>query len=584
MSFLLRFDSARSRLAQGWSLAAMLIVGISDLGRNPAVAVFDDASASPLAAIEENKLNRRYEDHGVPVRALEFCLSAAGARMQDITAIGIAGRPHRARLREEHMRRGLFPERRPGGRADWSEGTVGRRIGRAHRLRDLVGAHVPTHSFEHHLCHAGGAFYSSGFDRALILTLDGSGDMWSGLIAIGEGSEIRRLRPMAFPNSLGWLYGQVTELLGFRPGIDEHKTQWLSCQGEPAFIDVFRRLFRDDIDELPVIDKTALSIQAGKRLHLSSALSAELQLSPAGNRGLAHSAAVARSVQDFLEERVVALAQAYRRRTGARDLCVSGGVFLNGLLVRALEQRAGFDRVFVQPAPDNPGTALGAAMLLRRRLTGRPMAAPVTNAYLGPEFGATAIKPVLDNCKLIYGYPQTEDQLLAETVRLLLQGKIVAWYQGRMEFGHRALGNRSILASPFAPFVKENLNEFIKHRQGFHPFLLSMPSDVAASYVEASDNCRFVGSIGELRSGIPALESFTVDGRRVRVHLVEASVNPRFAALLRRFGREAAAPILVNASFNLFGEPLVCDPRDAVRSFYCSGLDALVIGDFLLQK
>jgi len=562
----------------------MLIVGISDLGRDPAVAVYDGSSPAPIAAIEEHKLNRRYDDRGVPERALEYCLSVAGARSSDITGIGIAGRPHRARLREEHMRRGLFPEGRPGGRADWSEGTVGRRIGRAHRLRDLIGTHVRAFSFEHHLCHAAGAYYASGFDRALVLTLDGSGDMWSGLLAVGEGTAIRRLNAMAFPNSLGWLYGRVTELLGFRAGIDEHKTQWLSCQGEPEYLDVFRRAFADDRDGLPAIDHSALAREIGKRLQLAPSVLDELHLASARPRSLQHAAAIARSAQDFIEERVVALAEAYRGRTGARDLCVSGGLFLNGLLVRALEQRTGFDRVFVQPSPDNPGTAMGAALLLRRRLRGDPIAGAVPHAYFGPEFGATAIKPVLDNCKLIYGYPQTEDQLLGEIVRLLRQGKIVAWYQGRMEFGHRALGNRSILASPFASFVKENLNHFIKHRREFHPFLLSVPVEVAPQYFSASDNCRFVGSVGELNATARDLEPFAVGNRLARVHLVDRAVNPRFAALLDRFGQEAPAPILVNASFNLFGEPLVCDPRDAVRSFYCSGIDALVIGDFVLQK
>jgi Predicted carbamoyl transferase, NodU family len=191
---------------------------------------------------------------------------------------------------------------------------------------------------------------------------------------------------------------------------------------------------------------------------------------------------------------------------------------------------------------------------------------------------------VLDNCKIVYKYLNSEDELLAETTHQLDRGKIVGWCQGRTEFGHRALGNRSLLASPFNEYVLDNVNQFIKHREEFHPFALSVPAERAHEFFDCGSNCRFMASLGDLKNPIAGLERFTFNGNAVRVHTVERQANLLFWKLLHKFGESAPAPILVNTSFNLFGEPLVTDPRSAVRSFYCSGVDALAIGSFLVVK
>jgi carbamoyltransferase len=561
----------------------MLVLGISGLEHDTAAALLD--SNGFVAAVEEEKLSRSPASGGIPHLAVQRCLQEIGANSAAISSAGIASRPKRAWLRDEGGRLTAFVS--PTTNA-WQRGLqdgLYSKIEQFAALRRSMGPQTPLINFEHHLCHAASAFYPSPFDCALVLTLDQCGDMWSGLLALGEGENLSILRPLQFPNSLGWFYSRVTELLGFRPGRDEHKLQWLSKEGTPEFVPVFRRLFSRDSDGLPALDlRRFVKGEAGRSI-FSPEIRSELRIADTTHlRESAHGALIARSAQDFLEETVIDLAETYRQKTGAANLCLAGGVFLNVLLVHALEKRTGFDRVFVQPVSGNPGTALGSAYLAAKRLQGSITRHPLAHVHLGPQFREPEIKAVFDNCKMIYRYLPSEKQLVDETVQLLQDGKIVAWCQGRMEFGHRALGNRSILASAFSPYVMENLNKYIKHREDFHPFALSVPVDTSAEFFDCSDNCQFMCSIGTLKEAPPELERFTFNGRSVRVHTVEKSVNPRFWTLLRRFGEVAPAPVLVNTSFNLFGEPLVCDPREAIRSFYCSGIDALVMGNFLVVK
>jgi carbamoyltransferase len=561
----------------------MLVLGISDLRHDTAAALL--GSDGFVAAIEEEKLNRSPASGGIPHLAVQRCLHEIGTDSAALSLAGIASRPKRAWLRDEGGRLTAFVSPTantwPGGLQDglyW-------KLEQLAALRRSMGPQTPLINFEHHLCHAASAFYPSPFDTALVLTLDQCGDMWSGVLALGEGENLNILRPLRFPNSLGWFYSRVTELLGFRPGRDEHKVQWLSKEGTPEFVPVFRRLFSRDSDGLPALEVRYFTSGDAGRSVFSPETLRELRIADTTPlRGSAHGAQIARSAQDFLEETVIDLAETYRQKTETANLCVAGGVFLNVMLVHALEKRTGFGRVFAQPVSGNPGTALGSAYLAAKRLQGSVPRHPLAHVHLGPEFRESEIKAVFDNCKTIYRYLPSEKQLVDETVQLLQDDKIVAWCQGRMEFGHRALGNRSILASAFSPYVMENLNKYIKHREDFHPFALSVPADRAAEFFDCSDNCRFMCSIGTLKDASPGLERFTFNGRFVRVHTLEKSVNPRFWTLLRRFGEVAPAPVLVNTSFNLFGEPLVCDPREAIRSFYCSGIDALVMGNFLVVK
>jgi len=562
----------------------MLVLGISDLGHDTAAALL--GADGPLAAIEEEKLSRS-SAAGIPHLAMESCLATAGASASELSLVSVACRPKRAWLRDEGGQRTAFVSPAAGPSPRDYQDVLLWKLNQLRGMRRSLGPDTPVVNFEHHLCHAASAFFPSDFDRALVLTLDQCGDMWSGLIAVGEGTCLKPARPMRFPNSLGWFYSRVTELLGFRPGRDEHKVQWMSKEGSPEFLPVFHKLFSPNPDGLPALKLQHVSSGPGPTT-FSAPIVHELGLEGAGHgkgRLRDHRANIARSAQEFLEETVVRIAEAWRQKTGTENLAVAGGVFLNVLLARALEKNTGFKRVLVQPVAGNPGSALGAAYLGQRRLKPDLRRREMAHLYLGPRLDDTQIKAVLDNCKTIYRYLPSERHLVDETVRLLHEDKIVAWCQGRLEFGHRALGNRSIVASPFSPYVTENLNRYVKHREDFHPFGLSVPAEDAPALFDCTSNCRFMSSIGSLREGAPKeIERFAFNKGAARVHTVERQVNPRFWSLLKKFGERSPAPVLLNTSFNLFGEPLVCDARDAIRSFYCSGIDALVLGNFLIVK
>ncbi len=546
------------------SSSSLRILGVSTVGRGSAVALLDESSV--LFAIEEEKLNRLQDSLDIPRLALQRCLAENHLQLSDCRAIAVA----------QHLPAiSTGAARRKGAKPTATED----------QLRQLLLGGPRPSQFDHHLCHAASAYYTSGFDRSLILSLDYGASSQSGLIATGEADEIRPHQSLKFPDSLGWFYSRVTELAGLRPRRDEHKLQWLSKDGEPEFLPAFRKLFNWRPSGLPALNRRYFATGPDRQGLFAPPFYRELGLS---RRNLVVTpslrANLARSAQDCLEEIVLQLAANFQQTTGARSLCLAGGVFLNVLLVRALETRAGFDHVYVQPVAGNAGTALGAAYLSRKKLTGNSGRGPLTNLAIGVHSDSHEIKAVLDNCKVTYHYLSGEDQSVEETAALLHRDKIVAWCQGRSEFGHRALGNRSLLASPFSEYVVENVNQFIKHREEFHPFALSVPAERASEYFDASPNCLTMSSLATLKNSVAGLERFAFFGNVVRVHTVDRHANPLFWKLLHKFGESAPAPILVNTSFNLFGEPLVTDPRGAVRSFYCAGIDALSIGPFLLVK
>ncbi len=604
----------------------MYILSISGHHHDAAAALFKDGRV--IAAIEEEKLTRIKrvginQCGGLPYEAIGFCLSVAGIGIEDVDCVTYYLKPRRLLHRQYKLNYRLAQ----GGASELGDRNAAsvREFQDRMRTRRLIERFLNGSSkvidVDHQLAHAASSFYLSGFGRAAILALGGRGDLISIATGIGEGGKIRLLDRIEFPNSLGWVYSLVTDYLGFQPNGGESKTQWLSVTGEPEFLRAFSELIKLDKRGVPAIDTSFFTSpfegpgdgreSFSERFYRSfgdclwrkdgrlngakpfsrrdswteriEGLNGKLRTGPPAPsycRNLAH------SLQARLEQVVLALAENVRSEFGVNALCLAGGVALNSLLASKLERESGYRHLFVQPAAGNAGCSLGAALFQWHHQLNGGEPSPLEHVYFGPEYSDEEVKPVLDNCKLIYRLIVNDEKLLDETAELLRKGNIVAWFQGRAEFGPRSLGARSILASPAQDYMKENLNLFVKHREAFHPFAASIPEERAGEFFESPGPLSsFLISVSRVRDDkrhlIPAA---CFAGGLARVHTVSRKTNPLFWRLLNKFAEKTGVPILLNTSFNLLGEPIVCAPREAVRGYYCSGIDALVINRFLLKK
>lgn len=565
----------------------MRILGLSSFKHDTAAAMLEEGRIT--AAIENDKLVRS-RTSGLPDAAIGFCFNSASVGWDSLDLIAVATRPIKAALRRSALRAKLSMLEYPAcGYCEANEiGNLSRDLNNLRILRRHAnGAPHKIVSFEEHLCHAASSFFLSGFDRALIVTLDEDGDGNSGMLAVGEGTRIRILRRIPIRNSLARVYSQVTALTGFLSHREEHKMQWFGMGGEPVYKNVFLKMLRCGAKgPWPDLDYRFFNRGLIRHIPFSDKFYREFGLPSAPTQLREEQRkALARSIQEACCEVIADLVDYHRRQEGIQQVCFAGGLFQNSLLVASLEKALGLDQVFVPPAPGNAGTAVGAACLAWHHVVRKPRMESISSVYWGPWFGRQYIKDVLDNCKARYSQQNTEERGVEAAIQLLQAGKIVGWFQGATEFGPRALGNRSVLASPWAPYVRENLNDYIKHREWFRPFAISVPEEDCARYFDASQQCRFMNSLARVCPEYQSVpESFLLPDNRVRLHVVEKRSNPLFWRLLKRFGEQAPAPMLLNTSFNLFGEPLVTTPRDAIRSYFCSGIDALIIDNFVLSK
>ncbi len=500
-----------------------------------------------VSAVEQSKVARRERYEPFPDEAFDTALSAAGVERSQIECIAIA---------------------RPFSRGSESETLLALRS-------QFPKAEIVV--VEHHTAHAASSYFVSGFNHAATLSVDRAGDYRSAVLFDANGTRLTALREMYFPDSIGDVFNRTTELLGYQARSDEHKVQWLSTTADPTYKGLFLDLFHRSGSSWPRIERKYLDAGQPAQGGFSRTFLSGLHLAPGEPVHRGKQAEIAASLQEAVNETIAGMIGE------AENVCLAGGLGLNALLVASLESR--YARVFVQPAAGNAGTAIGAALHAWHVFYGRQTRSSLATLCLGPEYAPEEIKRVLENCKLRFRVLLTEGELIEEAIRSLAGDKIVAWMHGRMEFGPRALGNRSILASPLNPYSTENLNAFIKRREAFRKFAASVPAELAGEYFEVGPNARFLASVGKVKpSCSKTFEAALLGNNLIRIHTVDRAENPLYHALLIEAGRKTGLPVLYNTSFNLFGDPLVCTPRDAVRSFYSSGIDSLYVGNFVLEK
>lgn len=577
----------------------MRILGISAHYHDSAAALLVDGV--PVCAVQEERLSRRKNDAGFPLAAIEWCLDKAGLEPQQLDAVVFYEKPMLKFERILTMALRGFPRTaRSFGRA--MQNALGEKLWVKGIIASQLG--VPGRKIlftEHHQAHAGAAFFTAPTREAAILTADGVGE-WATL-SLGVGrhdaqgkASLRLLRELRYPHSLGMLYSTFTAWLGFEVNEGEYKVMGLASYGTPKYLEEMGRLVRRTPDGGFELDLSYFDYHLSARSSYSRKF-VELfgpprdpwqQLDPATEPGR-HHADVAASLQRVLEEILVDLAARLQRETGLRDLCLGGGVALNGCANSRILREAGFERVFVPPAPGDAGCALGAALVADRLHFGQPAAAVPDHPFWGPGADAVDLARVAEEDELPLDRARDEGELVARVAAEIGQGRVVGWVEGACEFGPRALGHRSILAAPGPAAMRDRLNRSIKFREEFRPFAPAVPAEVAGVYFDLPAGG---ARLGRFMSGVfpvrPAyrerLSAVThVDGT-ARVQAVEKQMAPRFHALLEEVGRRTGIPVLLNTSFNLAGEPIVASAIEAYSTFRRSGIDLLVCEDVIVSK
>jgi len=580
----------------------MKILGMFGLGTsngcNPAACLLVDGKLIAMAE-EERFLRFKGGWSLFPVKATQFCLKFAGIDLGDVDyiAFGWDGTKYPWRMIPPLAKAWAHYTRLGTARMDsdrdiyanlalCSAAHLRHQITDTLRAAGFIGKVPPLEFIPHHLAHAASTFFCSGFEKSAILIIDGSGEMDCTSSFTGEGLRITR-HPSAhytIPNSLGWFYAGMTEYLGFKPYNDEGKVMGLApygCHDEEIarkiekIISFRKGHYRVDPSYLTLGMHNHGKYFSDRMVELCGQPRARESHLQQGHKDVAYEA------QRALERCATALVDRLMEQTGAENLCLAGGVCMNCKMNGVLQNNPRVKNIFVQPVSSDAGTALGAALALSARL-GEDPRFRMEHAYWGPAYSDSDIEKHLDEYKL----PRTKvDNIEIAVARLLVEGKFVGWFQGRMEMGARALGNRSILADARNPEVKDRINREVKHREGFRPFAPSLLDEAKDRFLENPSESPFMILAYKAKEStkhlIPAVVH--VDGT-VRPHTVKKDINPRYWKLIKEFESITGIPVILNTSFNVRGEPIVCSPGDAIRCFYGTGLDALAIGDYLLTK
>ncbi len=575
----------------------MIIIGINAYHPDASVALFKDGEL--LWAAEEERYNRIKHSSGFPQLALRRCLEETKVSPSDIDAVSISKDP-RVNLAQKFV---FALQYSPHVELLVDRFKAFRKSSRF--KKDFIQALGVLPSslkakflcVEHHKAHTASSFFLSGFKRAAFLSLDGMGDFSSAMWGVGDGNQLHILNRVHFPHSAGFLYTAGTQFLGFLNFGDEYKVMGLAAYGKPVYLDLFRRMVRLKNDGRFELNLSYFVHQKGQAKirweggapeqdtlysgkwdeHFGNPRHPEEEINER-HRNLAS------SLQAILEEIYFHILNHLYRQTKEKNLCLAGGVAFNSVANGKIKASTPFKNVFIQPAAGDAGTAVGAAAFVYHSVLNRPRTFVMNHVFFGSGTYDQRIEEAI--CKRNLSYQKlSEEELVQKTVQALCQGKVVGWFQGRMEFGPRALGNRSILADPRRAEMKDRLNQRIKRREGFRPFAPAVPEENAREYFEMNGApSPFMLEVfpvwDEKRAVIPAVTH--VDGT-ARVQTISENEHPRFWKLLKEFGKVTGVPVLLNTSFNE-NEPIVCTPEEALDCYIKTKTDVLVMENYFLDQ
>lgn len=588
------------------------ILGLSAFYHDSAAALVVDGEI--VAAAQEERFTRRKHDHEFPAHAIDYCLEEAGLTPDQLDYVAFYDKPF---LKFERLLE-TYLSYAPRGFRSFAKAMPLWLKQKLHLPREirkgLQGKYEKRIIFtEHHESHAASAFFPSPFEEAAILTLDGVGEWATASFGTGRGSRMELTHELRFPHSIGLLYSAFTYYTGFRVNSGEYKVMGLAPYGEPRFVDtILEHLIDLKPDGSFRMDMSYFNYCAGltmtsEKFHRLFGAPPRRPETPISQREMD----LAASIQKVTEEVMLRCARHVHEVTGQRRLCLAGGVALNCVGNGRILREGPFDELWVQPAAGDAGGALGAALFVWHQLLDQPRQTVPTDSqqgsYLGPHFEAEEVRALLDPLGARYR-ELSESELCQHVATELANGKVVGWVQGRMEFGPRALGARSILGDPRSPDMQKQMNLKIKFRESFRPFAPSVAESAAHDFFELREGqpspymllvapvteSQRIAVDREIEAGKNGIEKLQISRSKIpavthvdysaRVQTVRAKDNPRYYELLQEFGRQTGVPLLINTSFNIRGEPIVCTPKDAYRCFMATDMDVLVIENFVLQK
>ena len=591
----------------------MYVLGVSCYYHDAAAVLLRDGVL--VAAAEEERFTRVKHDFGFPTNAIRFCLDEAGIQGSDLDYAVFFEKPFRKLDRILMTSLQMYPQSWKVFRESMISWMIDKLWVETTLQSELNIGKDKILFCEHHLSHAASTFLCSPFDEAAILTVDGVGEWVTATYGVGRGNSIRLLKQIEFPHSIGLLYSAFTAFLGFEVNDGEYKVMGLAAYGKPRYVEKVWKLVRPNLDGSFSLDMDYFCFHHSTSQtynHKFVALFGEPRPSkmmffteatgfpryfgkpPDDYSSLCrrnqHYADIAASIQQVTEELLLAMANHLYRESGLKRLCIAGGVGLNSVANSRILRETRFEELYVQPAAGDGGGALGAALWAYNTFLGKPRDFAMNHAYWGRSYTQADIADFLRDHNIPYQHFDQDEALLDQVVERLLRGKVIGWSQGRFEWGPRALGNRSILADPRNPEMKDIVNAKIKFREPYRPFAPSVLAEHTEKYFELPNAVKhlparymlYVVPVREnQQANLPAITH--VDGTG-RLQTVFSEQSPRYYRLIERFGQATGVPVLLNTSFNLRGEPIVNTPANAFNTFSKSEMDCLVLENFLIEK